>query len=464
MLIPRRNGWLVFWGAVVLGLALRLAFVLHTPRIAGDTLIYGDIAKNWMHHGVYGFAESASGPIPTLIRLPGYPLFLAMCFKIFGDDRYSAVMLVQCLIDLGTCILLSELARRTLGRRAGITVLWAGALCPFTANYVAAPLTETLTLTCIVVAFYGLVRWRELKGGWNRWLWGVAGALAYAVLLRPEQGLLAVAILPAMGWMSLRGGFKARKATPVAAVAFCVVLPLIPWTARNWHTFHVFQPLVPKDAVDPGELIPLGFDRWYRTWAIEFASTENVYWNWNTAMIDIDDIPTRAFDTEEQYSRVEALLNKHNQDFNATPELDAGFGALAEERIADDPVRYYLVLPVARLLDMSFRPRTEMMESDLEWWKWRHPRQTIFAGAYALLNLVYFVAGSIGLWRWGRRGWDGHAVLAWSTIAFFALRCALLLTLDNSEPRYTLEFFPLLILWSGAFFGCNQKSETMPEA
>ena len=24
---------------------------------------------------------------------------------------------------------------------------------------------------------------------------------------------------------------------------------------------------------------------------------------------------------------------------------------------------------------------------------------------------------------------------------------ALLLTLDNSEPRYTLEFFPVLIVW-----------------
>ena len=385
-------------------------------------------------------------------------MFLAICFKIFGDDRYSAVMLTQCLIDLATCVLLSDLARRTWGHRAGIAVLWAAVLCPFTANYVAAPLTETLTLTCIVVAFYGLVRWKELKGGWNRWLWAVAGALAYAILLRPEQGLLAVAILPAMGWVGLRG-VKSSSAAPVAVVAFCVILPLFPWTVRNWQTFHVFQPLVPKDAVDPGELIPRGFDRWYRTWAIEFSSTEDVYWNWNTAMIDIDDIPTRAFDTEEQYSRVEALLNKHNQDFNATPELDAGFGALAQERVADDPVRYYLVLPVARLLDMCFRPRTEMMESDLEWWKWRHPKQTIFAGIYALLNLVYFTAGAVGLWRWRRRAWDGDAVLAWSTIAFFALRCALLLTLDNSEPRYTLEFFPLLVLWVGAWLGRDRKPE-----
>ena len=37
-------------------------------------------------------------------------------------------------------------------------------------------------------------------------------------------------------------------------------------------------------------------------------------------------------------------------------------------------------------------------------------------------------------------------------VGFVALRCALLLTLDNSEPRYTLEFFPLLIVWASFLF------------
>ncbi|RZU43011.1 dolichyl-phosphate-mannose-protein mannosyltransferase [Edaphobacter modestus] len=444
-----------FWLALALGLALRLVFVLHAPRIAGDTLIYGDIAKNWMQYHVYGFAESAAGPIPTLIRLPGYPLFLALCFRIFGDDQYTAVMLVQCLIDLGTCVLMADLARCVFGQRAALVVLWLGALCPFTANYVASPLTETLSLACIAVAFYGLERWRLQRTGWNRWLWMIAAALAYAVLLRPEQGLLAVAIVPAMVWIAVRreGGFHGTA--PVATLALCVVLPLVPWTARNWRTFHVFQPLVPRDATDPGELVPRGFNRWYRTWAIDFASTEDVYWNWNTALIDINDIPTRAFDTEDQYNRVAALLNEHNETFNATAKLDSAFGVLAKERIADDPIRYYVALPVARLLNMVLRPRTEMMEIALEWWKWsRHPAKTAFSSAYALLNLAYFALGGTGLWRWRHRQWDGYAVLGWSTVAFLLLRCALLLTLDNSEPRYTLEFFPLLTLWAGALFFC----------
>ena len=40
-------------------------------------------------------------PSPTLIRLPGYPLFLALCFRLFGMENYIAVMLVQLMaIDL----------------------------------------------------------------------------------------------------------------------------------------------------------------------------------------------------------------------------------------------------------------------------------------------------------------------------------------------------------------------------
>jgi len=94
-----------------------------------------------------------------------------------------------------------------------------------------------------------------------------------------------------------------------------------------------------------------------------------------------------------------------------------------------------------------------MMEIKLEWWKWSpHPGQTIFACAYGLLNLAYFLLGGFGLWRGWRQQWQSYTALGWSLLAFFLLRCALLLTLDNSEPRYTLEFFPLLMLWAGALF------------
>ena len=447
--------------ALAAGLALRLWFVAHQARIAGDTLVYGNIARNWMQHGVYSFTPPPGPLLPTLIRLPGYPLFLMACFRIFGVEHYTAVIYVQCVIDLCTCLLMAALARRLFGQRAPdrvmLAALWLSALCPFMAIYTAAPLTEVLTLFCIALTFYALERWRDAGMGFNRWLWLTAVAMAYSVLLRPEQGLLAATVVPAMLWMVWRQakprGWLLQAVTPVALAAVCVVLPLAPWAVRNWRTFHVVQPLAPRYATDPGEDIPLGFQRWYRTWAIDFASTEEVYWNYDSAPIDIGDLPARAFDSNEQYAQTAAILKTYNTTDNATPSLDARFEALAEERIHDDPIRYYVALPVARLLNMIFRPRAEMLEIPLEWWKIReHPRMTLLAAGLAALNFGYFVLGGIGLWRWRQSGWGPHLALAGAMLGFVALRCALLLTLDNSEPRYTLEFFPLLIVWGSFVF------------
>ena len=443
--------------ALAAGLALRLWFVAHTARLAGDTLLYGNIARNWMQHGVYSFTPWPSIPVPTLIRLPGYPLFLMACFSIFGVEHYTAVMYVQCLIDLCTCLLIAALAGRLFGQRAALAALWLSALCPFMAMYTAAPLTEVLTLTCIALTFYGLERWSGAGLGFNRWLWITAVAMAYSVLLRPEQGMLAATVIPAMAWMVWRTSepkrFQWRTFLPVVLAALSIVLPLAPWTVRNWRTFHVVQPLAPRYATDPGEKVPLGFQRWYRTWAVDFASTEEVYWNYDSAPVEIGDLPARAFDSNDQYARTEAILRTYNRTDNATPSLDARFEALAEERIHNDPLRYYVALPIARLLNMIFRPRAELLEIPLEWWRWQeHPRMTMLAMALAAINLGYLVLGGVGLWRWRRNGWGPHLALAAAMMGFVALRCALLLTLDNSEPRYTLEFFPLLIVWGSFLF------------
>jgi hypothetical protein len=475
--------------ALCAGLLLRLWFISHAANIAGDTFIYGDIAKTWLSHGIYGFSRENGPPVPTLIRLPGYPLFLAFCFLVFGSEHYGAVLYAQVALDLLTCFVVAALAGRLFGRRAFYAALWIAALCPFTASYAAAGLAETLTLTSIAFAFYALLRWQQASrqqsgvapSPYNRWLYLLGGTLAYSILLRPEQGLLAAAILPAMLWLSLSqtadrqasSSLSLRKirfktAAPVLLTAFLTLLPLAPWTVRNWRTFHVFQPLAPRYATDPGEAAPLGFYRWFRTWGIDFASTEDAYWNYNGALVTISDLPNRAFDNDPQYARTDVLLSEYNQKAIATPAFDARFASLAAERIHASPIRYYVALPVARLVNMLLRPRVEMLPIQLEWWKFHeHPRQTLFSTAYAALNLAYLVFAAIGLRRWYCRTLTlpplnplrapAFALMA-STLAFVVLRCALLLTVDNSEPRYALEFFPVFILWWTALFPPRSQS------
>lgn len=449
----RRRGY--GWSAaLVAGALLRLLFFHLRPAVAGDALMYGDLAHTMVAHHVYGF--SATVIQPTLIRLPGYPLFLAVCFAVFGGAKYGAVVAVQVVVDLVGCALLGMLAERLAGKRAGLAAVWLAALCPFTANYSVVALAETLSAFCVVVALLALERWVELERAWG-WVVVLGCALSAAVLLRPDEGILAAAVVPVMLWVGVRR--RAVGVAPAVVAALLVALPLSLWTARNWQVFHVFQPLAPRYANDPDEVVPFGFQRWFRTWAIDYKATYDIYWNYDDTRMKVADLPARAFDNAQQREQTEALFARYNKVASATPEFDAAFAQIAAERIEGHPLRYYLLLPVAREADMWLRPRLELTTMPVDWWNFAgHPVQSTEELAYALLNAAYLALALVGWAQWRRREWGGRAAVAYAMFAFLALRCSLLLTLDNSEPRYTLECFPVVIVLAAIALGSREQA------
>ena len=142
---PVRNSFRFFLWATIAAVALRLLFIFRFPAVTTDSFVYGDIAKSWLRHGIYGL----SGPAeitPTDIRLPGYPAFLAAVFAVFGMEHYRAVLVMQMFVDIGTCFVIADMARRTLSPKAAKAAFLLAALCPFLANYAAAALSETLEI------------------------------------------------------------------------------------------------------------------------------------------------------------------------------------------------------------------------------------------------------------------------------------------------------------------------------
>jgi hypothetical protein len=428
------------------GAALRLWFIHVHPQVQGDSLLYGDIAANWLTHGVYGHSVGhASGLTtiePTLVRLPGYPAFLALCFAAFGVANYRAVVYLQALIDLGTCLLIAGLAAKICGQRAGRIALVLAALCPFTANYVAFPLTETLSIFCVAMGFRALAE--VLEGPRRLWTASLIVSWSFAALLRPDGALLALVLWTALiiyGRNSLGFSSALRLALLVGLIS---LLPFAAWTVRNWRTFHVFQPLAPRYANDPGEFGAPGFVRWVRTLAADFTTTSEIYWNGNSDRIDPANLPTRAMDNPAQHQETDRLLQDYNAITTLTPEIDARFDQLARERIQLHPFRYYLTLPLLRLADMWLRPRVETMNVQLRWWEYaQHPAETMVAIFYGALNLAYLVAAVLGALRWPR--------MAGAMVALIVLRSLLLATLEAPESRYTLECFPLMIVLAACY-------------
>jgi 4-amino-4-deoxy-L-arabinose transferase-like glycosyltransferase len=450
-----------FLGTVLAGLALRLFLVFRAPAVVDDSRLYADIAKNWLQHGVYGITNSGA-IMPTLSRLPGYPAFLAALFWLFGTDNFRAVLLVQVVFDLVTCVLIADMVRRLFCERAAKTAFLLAALCPFLANYSATALTETLEIFFTALALNLALGGLNIGGVSRRstlsWL-SCGLAIAGAILLRPDGGILLAAVGGYLFWLLLRTLWRAETASLAGSfssaslvlagtlLATGALAPLVPWTIRNLHTFHHFQPLAPRYANDSDEPLMPGFNRWVKTWMADYVSVEEIYWPVPGSDIDVNRLPRRTFDSAQQRSQTAQLFSDYNASHDMTPELDERFAVLADERIRLAPLRYYIWLPALRIADMWLRPRTELFPSDPRWWEFNDdPRWLTLSVTFGVINLMYFVMMVTG-------GWRGREIFGIGLFVFFILlRSVFLGTLENPEPRYTLECYPAVIVLTSASF------------
>jgi len=468
-----------FLAAALAGLALRLVFVLHFPAVVDDSRLYADIAENWLQHGVYGITNSGE-VVPTLSRLPGYPAFLAAVFAIFGWSNFRAVLLIQVLFDLGTCFLIADLARRMYSDRAAKAAFALAALCPFLANYAAAALTETLeiffTALALDLAVCGVATLRGNPSAMRAsatWL-GCGLSVGACILLRPDGGILFAAIAaylflllllrkPGLRHLDRSSAAEAvperrsrGRMIPILSAGLFLTLgafgPLVPWTLRNLRTLHKFQPLAPRYANDSDELVMTGFNRWTKTWIADYTSVQEIYWKVPGDALDITRLPNRAFDSPHQREETQQLFADYNRDHDMTPELDARFAALAAARIHSAPLRYYLWLPALRIADMWLRPRTELLPSDPRWWEFDDdPLWLAVSIVFGLTNLAY-VAIAVAGFLFCRQSFGIGLFLL-----FLGMRSLFLATLENPEPRYTLECFPVVIAAGAAFLVFNSR-------
>jgi hypothetical protein len=477
--------------ALAAGLCLRLFFVLNYPANSGDTVLYEQMAANWLQHHAY--AMEVYGKItPVDLRMPGYPAFLAIVYAItgrIGEEARHWVMITQAVIDLFSCALVATLAavlqlmvsERSAWQRVYIAAIWLAALCPFTANYAAVTLTEVFAMLFTTAALLpvclqtGRVRnngWLFVKKSWRwvndyRWV-TAAGALLVGAgtLFRPEAPLLLIACWIVLGVVLISQHETKRWLLTVIGMTVVCAIPLIPWTMRNALTLYEFQPLAPKNSNLPGELVPYGFMSWEKTWLYRFRDVYLVPWKLNDETITVADIPERAFDTPEERARVAAILEPYNNDLTLTPAEDAAFAQLARERTARHPLRTYVWLPVARGITMWFTPRIELIPVSgtvfplVQSWRDDKIDQSVTVGLF-LLNIAYVGLGMWGALRLWRRSSAVHPAVA-VIVAFMVLRTAFLTTLETPEPRYVLVCFPALIALAAQVFG--RSSEAIPSA
>jgi 4-amino-4-deoxy-L-arabinose transferase-like glycosyltransferase len=229
-------------------LSLRLLYVLCIPDTIAhwrDGLSYDNIARNvisgvgyWDTTGEWpGEPPFADPSAPTARWLPGYPLFIAGVYLIFGES-YRVVYVAQAVLGVAIAGLLYLLAKDTLGKQVGVLAVFLYAIDPFSITICGRFQTEQLFTLFVTAALYCFFKVRAETRVQHTFalLFGLlagVGALTRSIAGLMFGGLCLGALL---GWGE--GFRRMRFGTRVFLIALASVMflgTLAPWLIRN-HT------------------------------------------------------------------------------------------------------------------------------------------------------------------------------------------------------------------------------------
>jgi hypothetical protein len=349
--------------------------------------------------------------------------------------------------------------------RVAAAALWLTALCPFTANYAAVPLTEVLatfftTLALLVflspagMEFNRISSDRDIIRAAKTWF---AGGLVVGLgtLVRPETPLLLFAVVIAL-WLRYRRPTNWKRLT-VATLWMIVglLVPLAPWAARNAVSLGRIQFLAPRYAETHGDVLPTGFYAWTKTWMFRFRDAYLFTWKLPTQPIDVKNLPAYAVDSPEEFSRVASLLDRYNRTPGMSRSLDLEFAELARERTRHHPIRTYAWIPIERAAAMWFTPRITLLPFSGRFWplaeSYRYnPAQFEVTLGFTLLDIL--CVGMALAAAWFCR--TNPSVLL--IVLYVFVRTAFLTQLSTCEPRYVLVCFPALLAVAAQLFARQQ--------
>ncbi len=197
-----------------------------------DTTRYERIAENMLHQSVISACEQPPF-LPEIVRMPGYPAFLAGVKAIAGEGDYK-IIFAQSLLHGLTTLALFWLAFALFGSmRLSLFTQLAWAFYPYAFLYATTLMSETLSAAALTLGLTGLVvYWRT---GMRRFLMLSCVGFIAGAYTRPNLWIVPPFLFfLALCFKSIRNQFTLR---PLGVICLVVGLSLAPWVARNYLTF-----------------------------------------------------------------------------------------------------------------------------------------------------------------------------------------------------------------------------------
>jgi len=202
------------------------------------TANYKTLAHLLIENGPASFfdPESSTSDPDLLGHPPGYPIFLAAAYKVFGESD-DAIQILQIIADAFAAVIIFLIASELLPKRVAVFTGLLAALSPqFSWNSVML-LPDSLAILPLLVALLLLVRAHNREQIWSSLAAGVL--VGISCWLRANSLLLAPFLLLAIPLLFKKG----LRTRPALGLLIGAIIAIAPLTIRNAVVFHHFIPL-----------------------------------------------------------------------------------------------------------------------------------------------------------------------------------------------------------------------------
>jgi 4-amino-4-deoxy-L-arabinose transferase-like glycosyltransferase len=214
---------------------LEKAFALRYSVLFQDG--YDLIANNLAHGNGYRWDANMG---ETMIREPGYPLFLAAVFKL-GGYHLEAARFANWLLSIGIAIMIMRLARLvTNDEKIALVASLLFLLNPGTLICEARGGVEVLFIFAMLVFMLALHEAVEKRSAWRYLIAGLA--LGVVVQIRSTPIVFPVMLLFYLCLTAAGMRERLRVVLNVAILTLGMLAVMAPWTIRNYRLVHEFVP------------------------------------------------------------------------------------------------------------------------------------------------------------------------------------------------------------------------------
>jgi 4-amino-4-deoxy-L-arabinose transferase-like glycosyltransferase len=436
----RKIFW-IFLGVILISRLIILTLIPEHPQnfLEVDSPSYTDPAEALIVDGRYNTEPRSD--IPETLRPPGYPVWLALIFLLFGNSA-QAVVYFQLLLFLGTLALTFALTKKMFGSRPAWAAVILLSLDPSSLSYTFKVLTETLSAFLTILFAYCAFGFYQSKG---KVYFGVGAGLSLALvtLVRPTTYYFIPLLVIAFAVFLFREKMGWKKILTVLVFTILPLLVLVGgWQWRNLETAGMFRLASVQG------------------WALYLGKGAQIYSEKHQTSLN-----------DSEIALIQKLKQNHPDWSQMSMEqLDDVYLAEGWKLVRENPglaikthvlhMFYFFMAPgTTSAFFRTFDPEFKIM--NFNWYQKAEYFEALLKNyklflVLMLLGAAYLATMYAGIASWMAHSWRDPGALMWKGCHVFFLLLILYIagasSINYGQDRYRVVVMPLLCMYAGAGF------------